>query len=82
MKLYLFWNQGKFMLPIPHEFAIGGVFMPPLLVAASLGILAAVATALALNRYRLSRYLFYPPLVLVALVVIYTIVIGTFIIGV
>ena len=82
MKLYLFWNQGKFMLPIPHEFAIGGVFMPPLLVAASLGILAAVVTALVLNHYRLSRHLFYPPLVLVALVVIYTIVIGTFMVGV
>ena len=82
MKLYLLWNQGKFMLPIPHEFAIGGVFMPPLLVASVLGILAAIVTALVLNRYRLSRYLFYPPLVLVSLMVIYTIIIGTFIVGV
>jgi len=70
------------MLPIPHEFAIGGVFMPPLLIASFLGMMAAVGTALVLNRYRLSRYFFYPPLVLVSLTVIYTIVIGTFIIGV
>ena len=70
------------MLPIPHEFAIGGVFMPPLLIASFLGTMTAVGTALVLNRYRLSRYFFYPPLVLVSLTVIYTIVIGTFIIGV
>jgi len=69
------------MLPIPHEFTLGGVFMPPLLIASFLGLLAAVATALLLNRYRLSRYFFYPPLVLVSLAVIYTIVIGTFVIG-
>jgi len=70
------------MLPIPHEFAIGGVFMPPLLIASFLGILMAIGTALVLNRYRLSRYFFYPPLVLLSLTVIYTIVIGTFIIGI
>lgn len=69
------------MLPIPHEFAVGGVFMPPLLIASFLGILAAVLTALVLNRLRLSRYFFYPPLVLVSLAVIYTIVIGTFVVG-
>jgi len=70
------------MLPIPHEFAIGGVFMPPLLIASFLGMMTAVGTALVLNRYRLSRYFFYPPLVLLSLTVIYTIVIGTFIIGI
>jgi hypothetical protein len=65
---------------IPHEFAIGGVFMPPLLIAAVLGTISAVATAWFLNRYRLSRYFFYPPLVFLALMIIYTVVIGTFII--
>ena len=70
------------MLPIPHEFAIGGVFMPPLLIATFLGMMTAIGTALVLNRYRLSRYFFYPPLVLLSLTVIYTIVIGTFIIGI
>lgn len=67
---------------IPHEFAIGEVFMPPLLVAAFLGLLAAMVTAHLLNRYRLSRFFFYPPLVFLALVIIYTVLIGTFIIGV
>jgi len=67
---------------MPHEFAIGGVFVPPLLVASLLGTIAAVVTARLLNRYRLSRYFFYPPLVFVALAIIYTVLIGTLIIPV
>jgi len=69
------------MKPIPHEFAIGGVFMPPLLIATVFGAIAAVATARLLNRVRLSKYFFYPPLVFPALTVVYTILIGTFAIG-
>jgi len=67
---------------IPHEFAIGGVFMPPLLIVSILGTIASVVTARLLNRYRLSKYFFYPPLVFLALTVIYTVFIGTFIIRV
>jgi hypothetical protein len=63
---------------IPHEFTLGGVYFPPLLIAALLGVLAAVLTAMLLNRYRLSRFFFYPPLVFIALAVIYTGLIGTF----
>ena len=62
---------------IPSEFAIGGVYMPPLLVASALGTLAAILAARALNRYRLSRYVFYPPLVFVALAAIFTVLFGT-----
>jgi hypothetical protein len=69
------------MNPIPHEFAIGGVFMPPLLIAGFFGVIAAVITARLLNRYRLSRCFFYPPLVFLALTIIYTVLIGTLIIG-
>ena len=52
---------------IPKEFTIGGVYFPPLLIAALLGVAAAALTIHALNRYRLSRFFFYPPLVSVAL---------------
>ena len=51
---------------IPSEFSIGGIFMPPLLMASILGSIAAMVTARLLNRYRLSRYFFYPPLVFLA----------------
>lgn len=64
----------------PHEFAIGGVYMPPLLVAGAFGAIATVVTIYLLNRYKLARYFFYPPLVSLALMIIYTILIGTFII--
>jgi len=67
---------------IPSEFVIGEILMPPLLVAAVLGVVAAAVTGRVLGRYRLSRFFFYPPLVFVALAVIYTGVIGTFLIEV
>ena len=68
------------MNQIPHEFVIGGVYMSPLLVVSILGALASVVTARLLNRFRLWKYFFYPPLVFLALTVIYTVFIGTFII--
>lgn len=61
---------------IPIEFTLGGVYLPPLLVAGCLGVLLAYWTARLLNRYRLSRYFFYPPLVFVALAALYTVVVG------
>jgi hypothetical protein len=66
---------------LPHEFAIGGVYMPPLLVAGLLAALLTVLTAHLLNRYRLSIYFFYPPLVSLSMMVIYTVFIGTYIVG-
>ena len=69
------------LIPIPHEFAIGGVYLPPMLVAAAAGLLAALMTTRLLNRYRLSKHFFYPPLVSLALIIIYTVAIGTFMIG-
>ena len=70
------------MTYIPHEFAIGGVYFPPLLIAGFFGVLAAALTAMLLNRYRLSRFIYNPPLIFVVLAVIYTGLIGTFIIPV
>jgi len=70
------------MTQIPHEFAFGGIYMPPLLVASLFGTIATAITIRLLNRYRLARHFFYPPLVFLALMAIYTVLIGTFIIGV
>jgi Protein of unknown function (DUF1656) len=56
----------------PHELYIGEVFLPPMLLDAVLGLAAAWLTARLLNRFRLSRYFYHPPLVLIALAVIYT----------
>ena len=57
---------------IPHELYIGEVFFPPILLDAALGLAAASITARLSNRFRVSRYFYYPSLVLIALAVIYT----------
>ena len=57
---------------IPHELRLGEVFFPPMLFDAALGLVAAAITARLSNRFRVSRYFYYPPLVLIALTVIYT----------
>jgi hypothetical protein len=67
---------------IPSEFAIGEILMPPLVPAGTFGLMAALITAQLLNRFRLSKHFFYPPLVFVALVIIYTLVVGAWIIPV
>jgi len=56
---------------VPHELYVGEVFFPPLLLDAALGLAAALITARLLNRFRVSRYFYHPPLVLIALAVIY-----------
>ena len=65
---------------IPAEFTIGGVYMPPLLMASVLGVITAVIIARLLNSYRLSKYFFYPPLVFVAMSIIFTMIYGVSII--
>jgi len=65
---------------VPVELTIGGVYFPPMLIAGLLGFTAAWLTGHLLNRYRLSRYFAYPPLVLLALAAIYTVFVGTFLI--
>lgn len=70
------------MSTFPHEFAIGGVYLPPLLVASFFGVIAGFITIRLLNRYRLSTYFFYPPLASLSLMVIYTLLIGMFVIKV
>ena len=67
---------------IPNEFVLSGVFMPPLLVASVLGFVLAVVTSSLLDRVRLSRFFFYPPLAFIALTVLYVCAIGTFVIRV
>ena len=67
---------------VPSEFNIGGVYFPPLLIAALLGAVLAWVSVRLLNRYRLSRFMFYPPLIFVAIAIIYTCLIGTFLIPV
>jgi len=65
---------------IPHEIALGGIYVPPMMLAGLVGTLLAIWVARLLNKYRLSRFLFYPPLVFVSMTVIFTVLVGTLII--
>ena len=64
------------MLGVPHEVSISGVYFPPMLLAAFLGVVATWLTVVMLNRYRLSRFFVYPPMIFVALTIIYTSLVG------
>lgn len=68
------------MNTIPSEFAVGGIYLPPLLVVVCLGVLFAYWSARLFNRCRLSRYFFYPPLVFLALFIIYSVLLGTYVV--
>ncbi len=61
---------------IPAEFTLGGIYMPPLLMASVMGAITALIVARLLNSYRLSKYFFYPPLVFVAMAIIFTMIYG------
>lgn len=65
---------------MPHEIDIWGVYLPPFLVAAFAGLAAAWLTARVLNRYRLSRFFWRPPVVFVSLIAIYTVGFLTFVV--
>ena len=67
---------------VPSELTLGGVYFSPLLIAGVLGVLATSMTVMLLNRYRLSRFIYYPPMIFLSLAVTYTGLIGTFLIPV
>jgi hypothetical protein len=65
---------------IPHELNIGEIFFPPMLIDAAFGLAAALITARLLTRFRVSRFFYHPPLVLISLTVIYTGVFSIFLV--
>lgn len=65
---------------MPQEIGFGEVYLPPLLIVATLALIMAWLTSILLNRLRWSRYFTFPTLVFLAIAAIYTIIIGTFVI--
>lgn len=62
----------------PRELALGDIYVPPLLVAALLGLVLTSLTVRLMNKLRWHRFFVIPPLVELSLTVIYTVLIGTF----
>ncbi len=63
---------------VPAEVDIWGVYVPPMLVNATLGALAMLVTVYLLNRFRISRFFNFPEVVMLCLAVIYTVIFNTF----
>ena len=63
-------------MSIPVELSISGIYLPPLLVAAMLGMIATILVTKLLNEYRWSRHFFYPPLAFVSIFVIFTVLVN------
>ena len=56
----------------PMELSIGGVYFPPLLFVAFLGVALAWCLTRIMNRFNLVRFVWHPPLFFLALSVICT----------
>ena len=66
------------MNPFPHEIMIGDVYFSPVLVVVLFAFFATSFTTLILNRFKLSQYIFYPPLAFLAIMTLYIVFIDTF----
>ena len=64
--------------PYPHELSVGDVYYSPLLLVAFLSFLAALITVMALNKLKLTRYLYAQSYVFIAIMALYMILIDTF----
>ncbi len=70
------------MFPVPSEFTIAEVYLPPVMIAVALAVIAALATSRWMTRHRLTRFIAHPPTVFLSLTAIYTVAIGTIFIGI
>ncbi|MBK5939012.1 DUF1656 domain-containing protein [Halochromatium roseum] len=62
---------------IPVELSLNGVYYPPWLLAAGLGLVLAMALTSLANLIGLSQWVWHPPLFFTALVVACTLLIGS-----
>jgi hypothetical protein len=67
--------------PTPSELPIAGVYLPPALVVGLLGLAAAWVAVTILNRTRLARFFWNPPLAFLAMWALMSAVIGLFLLA-
>ena len=66
------------MSRVPHELAIGDVYLSPLLPVIALSLIGAWLTILVLNKVRLSRYIVFPSTTFLALMTCYMLLMDAF----
>jgi hypothetical protein len=65
----------------PSELSIAGIYLPPALIVVLLGFVAAWIAAELLNRTRLARFFWNPPLAFLAIWVLMSSAIGLFVLA-
>jgi hypothetical protein len=62
----------------PAEFIMGDVLLPPMLIVVSLALLLSVLFLHLFSRFRLSRLIYSPPLILLAMMTLITLFLDRF----
>ncbi|MCB1690256.1 MAG: DUF1656 domain-containing protein [Halioglobus sp.] len=66
------------MNKVPHELALGDVYLSPLLPVFALALLGAWISTLVLNKLRVSRYIMFPSTTFLALMLLYLLLMNTY----
>lgn len=66
------------MNDMPHELALGDVYLSPVLPVFTLALLASWLSISLLNRLRLARYIMFPSLTFLALMTFYVVLMNAF----
>ena len=66
------------MNEVPHELAIGDIYLSPLLPVIALSLIGAWITIILLNKLRLSRYIVFPSTTFLALMTCYMLLLDAY----
>ena len=66
------------MNDMPHELALGDVYLSPVLPVFTVALLATWLSVSLLNRLRLARYIMFPSLTFLALMTFYVVLMNAF----
>ena len=66
------------MNELPHELALGDVYLSPMVPVFTLALLGAWLSSALLNKLRLSRYIMFPSTTFLTLMTLYILLMNTF----
>jgi Ca2+/Na+ antiporter len=66
------------MSSMPHELALGDVYLSPLVPVFSVALLAAWVSTIVLNKFRMSRYIMFPSATFLTLMLLYVLLMNAF----
>ena len=66
------------MNELPHELALGDVYLSPMLPVFTVALLGAWLSIMLLNKLRLSRYIMFPSTTFLTLMTLYILLMNTF----